>query len=318
MLSRIRNFPVSFFSVIMGLAGTTISLQKAIDIINLPEIISFAGLAVTLFIFSIISIAYTLKIFTSPKDVIHEFNHPVKVHFFPTISISLLLLSIATSSIYPSISQYLCYIGAWLHLTFMLSIIHIWMHEKNRFQIHHMNPSWFIPAVGNILVPIAWVHHLSSEINWFFFSIWIFFWGILLTIFFYRIIFHESITERMTPTLFILIAPPALAFISYFKLTGVLNDISRILFSFGIFITILVFSQIKIFLKIKNYYLSLWAYSFPLAAMSIATALMYHETSIPFYKGMYIFLLSILAFVILFLIMKTLFAIKNRTICVEE
>ena len=315
---RIRNFPISFFSIVMGLAGITISFQKAIDIIQLPKIVFLISLLITLFIFSIISVLYILKLVTSFEEVKNEFNHPIKINFFPTVSISLLLLSVALNSVDISFSEYLCYIGTWWHFIFTLSIINTWMHEKNRFQIHHMNPSWFIPAVGNILIPVAGINYLSTEINWFFFSLGLFFWIILLVIFFYRIIFHESMTEKMIPTLFILIAPPAIAFVSYFKLTGVLNDFSKILFSFAVFMNILVFSQINVFLRIKNYHLSLWAYSFPLAAMSIATALMYHETHFLFYKYMYTSLLSILLLVVVFLIIRTLVAIKSKVICIEE
>jgi tellurite resistance protein len=41
------------------------------------------------------------------------------------------------------------------------------MHQ-NKYEIKHFNPAWFIPIVGNILVPIAGVHHAPIEISYFF------------------------------------------------------------------------------------------------------------------------------------------------------
>ena len=105
-----------------------------------------------------------------------------------------------------------------------------------------MNPSWFIPIVGNILVPIAGVPLGYTDISWFFFSIGIVFWPVLLTIIFYRIIFHPALPGKLIPTFFILIAPPAVGFLSYMKLTGEMDNFARILYFSGLFFTLLVFA----------------------------------------------------------------------------
>jgi tellurite resistance protein len=190
------------------------------------------------------------------------------------------------------------------------------MHH-DKFKITHLNPSWFIPAVGNILVPIAGTTHFTPELSWFYFSVGLFFWVILLVAFFYRIIFHESMTEKLLPTLFILIAPPAVGFISYYKLTGEINEFSRVLYYFSVFITILLMAQIKVFSKIK-YYLSWWAYSFPLASVSIASALMYHESHFVCFKYLFLVLLMLLTMLILILTLRTVAAIARKEICLAE
>lgn len=315
-ISQIKNFPVSFFSIIMGLSGLTIALQKAVDIFNIPKIIPLYVLYFSVSAFSILTLFYLLKILLSCQEVIAEFNHPIKINFFPTFSINLLLLSVAFLPVSLDISKYFWYSGTILHFIITLLIIGAWMHH-DKFKITHMNPSWFIPAVGNILIPVAGVTHAHSELSWFFFSLGLFFWIILLTIFFYRIFFHEALTEKLIPTLFILIAPPAVGFISYFKLTGEINDFSRILYYFAVFLTVLMATQLKIHSKIK-FYLSWWAYSFPLAAISIATALMYHETKIIAYKYIFLVLLTSLVLLVLLLFLKTISAITNRQICIEE
>ena|GEM_PF-3316996 len=71
-----------------------------------------------------------------------------------------------------------------------------------------------------MLVPVAGVPLGYTDISWFFFSIGILFWGMLLTIIFYRVLFDNPLEERLMPTLFILIAPPAVGFIAYTRLTG--------------------------------------------------------------------------------------------------
>lgn len=313
---RIKNFPISFFSIIMGLSGFVIAAQKGIEIYSFNKLVVNYFLYFTFIVFIILTGLYLKKVFSFPMEVKKEFNHPIKVNFFPTFSISLLLLSVAFLGVNLDISKYLWIIGTISHFIFTVIIISAWI-KYEKFKISHMNPSWFIPAVGNMIVPIAGVEHFSGEMSWFFFSVGLLFWLILLIVFFYRIFFHEPLPEKLLPTLFILIAPPAVGLISYYKLTGEINDFSRVLYYFSLFLTILIFFQINMFRKIK-YYLSWWAYSFPLASISIASALMYHVTKIIAFKYIYLIIFLILGFLILLLGYKTIYSIFKKEICIEE
>ena len=312
----IKYFPVSFFSVILGMAGFVVAYQKVEQIFKVPIHLSLYILTLTVILFVIISILYLIKIIRFKDEVKNEFNHPVKLSFFPTFSISLLLLSIAFLSVNMLISKYLWTAGTIIHFIFTIKIISIWI-QHTKFEITHMNPAWFIPAVGNMLVPISGIAHFSSEISWFFYSTGLFFWIILLVIFFNRIIFHNPLPAKLLPTLFILIAPPAIGFISFVKLTGEVGEFAKILYYFALFLTILLFVQIKMFSKIK-YYLSWWAYSFPVAAITIASILMFDETSINMFKYISLVLFGILNLVIILLFTKTIISISKKEICIKE
>ncbi len=313
---RIKYFPISFFSMILGMAGFAIAFQRAEQELQIPVHFSWYILVLTSGIFTVITIIYFLKIVRFKDEVKNEFNHPIKLSFFPTFSISLLLLSIAFLPVDIFISKYLWIFGAIIHFIFTIKIISIWI-QHTKFEIKHMNPAWFIPAVGNILVPVAGVSHFSPEISWFFFNIGLFFWIALFIIFFNRIIFHNPLPDKLLPTLFILIAPPAVGFISLVKLMGEVNEFAKILYYFGLFIVFLLFAQINLFRKIK-FYLSWWAYSFPIAAITIASILMFHETNIEMFKYLSWLFFAILNIIIVLLLTKTTIAILKREICVEE
>ena len=313
---RIKYFPISFFSVILGMAGFAIAFQKAETILKITLNLSQYILTVTVIFFVIVFLIYLIKMIKFHNEVKMEFNHPIKLSFFPTFSISLLLLSIAFLSVNPIISKYLWISGTIIHFILTIIIISILI-QHNKFEIKQMNPSWLIPAVGNILVPVAGVSHFSSEISWFFFSIGFIFWIILLIIFFNRIIFHSPLSNKLLPTLFILIAPPAVGFISFVKLTSGINEFAKILYYFALFLVFLLFAQIKLFYKIK-FYLSWWAYSFPIAAITIATILMFHETRVIVFKYISLTLFALLCLVISVLLIKTTIAIFRKEICIEE
>ena len=94
----------------------------------------------------------------------------------------------------------------------------------------------------------------------------------------YRLFFHEPLPARMTPMLFILLAPPSVGFISYIGMVGELDVFARIIYYMALFLGLLLAMNIFRFLKVP-FFISSWAYSFPLAALTIATMKMTHLTS---------------------------------------
>lgn len=313
---RLSNFPVSFFSVVLGLAGYTIAAQKLAPLLGMSSVVPGVLLAVSVAVFVLVSFVYIGKVLWNREAVKREFSHPIRINFFPTISISLLLFSIAFLSQSPVISLYLWIAGALLHLLFTVTIVKTWM-QSTQFTITHMNPSWFIPAVGNIIVPLAGVVHAPIDISWFFYSIGLLFWVVLLVVFFNRIIFHSPLPEKLLPTLFILIAPPAVGFIATVSLLGEIAPLAKVLYFFACFLVLLLLFQLNMFRAIQ-YYLSWWAYTFPLAAFTIASLLMFAETNSDVYL-----LIGTISFVglsalIVLLAFKTITAIARKEICIEE
>jgi tellurite resistance protein len=347
---RLINFPISFFAMILGLAGFTIAVQRAEMILKLHEVLhlpfkpSLYMLGFTVTLFFIILAIYATKAAFFWGEVKKEIAHPIRLNFFPTISISLLLFSISTLGLQKNVSFYLWVGGTILHALFTLYIMSIWI-QHPKFEIKHFNASWFIPVVGNIIIPVAGAEHGFFEISWFFFSIGFVFWVVLLAILFNRLIFHNPLPQKLIPTLFIMIAPPAVGFISYVKVNHEhLDNFAHVLYYFALFSLALLVFQFRLFSRLQ-FFLSWWAYSFPLAAMTIASLfrlkLLREEhhalteaaaagggeaVAIPHvapihlttYTVLSYTLLTVVTVVILMLLVRTVLAVGARQICVEE
>jgi tellurite resistance protein len=315
LLERIEHFPVSFFSIVMGLAGFAIATKRIEMITELslgsPYIASFA-----LLVFAILAFLYGLKMLRFSNRVREEFDHPVKLHFFPAISISLLLLAIAFLHISHDLATVFWAVGAPLHLVFSFAVVSIWIRNAN-FHPEHLNPSWFIPIVGNILVPIAGVFILPGSYLWFFFSIGILFWLILVTLLINRTIFFKAMPEKLVPTFFIMIAPPAVGVISYVLLTGVIDPFTYVLYFFALFLALLFLGNAPMFAKIR-FALSWWAYSFPLAALTISSALIFMHTTEEYFRSLSLIVFAILTIVVVALLIRTGICVRKRGICIEE
>ncbi|NCC40435.1 MAG: C4-dicarboxylate ABC transporter [Gammaproteobacteria bacterium] len=312
--SRLAHFPVSFFAMVMGLAGLTLAWEKAQQVFARDLGLTPWLLGLTTLVFASLLLIYATKLVRQPQAVVQELRHPVKLNFFPTISMSLILLANASAAVQPVLGEPLWILGTTLHLLFTLYVMNVWIHHEH-LQIHHMNPAWFIPAVGNLLVPILGVSLGYTDVAWFFFSIGILFWIVLLTIVFNRMLFHHPIEAHLLPTLFILIAPPAIGFIAYVKLTGGLDPFARVLYFAALYLTLLLFTQIGRFFRLP-FALSWWAYSFPLAAISLASFLMFELTGQVFYQALATGFLVLLSAVVVFLLLRTLLAVSRQGICV--
>ncbi len=262
----------------MGLAGLGHAWTVAAPILGIPYAVGQIVLALSAVVFVLLLALYAAKLVRYPRAVATEFGDPVQISFFPTFSISLLLLAVAALPYSRGLAMVVWTIGAALQLVLALSIINLWI--TRNVDITHTSPAWFIPVVGNIVVPQAGVPLGFIELSWFFFAVGIVFWLILFTIVLYRIIFHDQLPARFLPTLFILLAPPALGFIAYRLLTtggvetAALDGTARILIGMAFFLTLLLVSMAGSFRRVP-FAISWWAYTFPSAAMAVA-ALEYH------------------------------------------
>ena len=312
---RLQFFPIMMFAIVMGLSGLTMIYKRVSEVLYFHSFISILMMIVTSVIFLLILYFYTLKLMKHKNEVKKEFSHPVRINFFAASSISILLLSMIYRHNIDEISQILFIIGAILHIFFTFYTIKFWI--NNNLEMQHSNPAWFIPIVGNLIVPIAGKGFIDDSILYFYFSIGIFFWIILFSIILNRIIFHNQFAPKFMPTLFILIAPPSIGFISYIKLTGTLDFFAQILFNLGLFFTILVFVMYKNFINIK-FFISWWAFTFPMAAITLATILMYELTSKWFYGFLAYFLTFITTLIVILVAVATIKHMRKKEICIME
>lgn len=309
----IRYFPIALFASVMGISGAAIALKQFEQLYELEPSISTVFLIMAVLLFIINGGMLLYRVIAHTEDVATDFNHPVKMNFFGAISISLLLISVLFYDIQQLTSLIIWGIGSILQLGLTLLILTKLM-WKSAFQIQQFNPVWFIPIVGNIVVPLAGVFHVGAFINWLFFSIGILFSIIYMTLFMNRMFFHPSLPGQLIPTLFILLAPPSIGFMSYIKLTGKLDVFAYILYGIAFYLGLLFLFQIKRFFS-GPFFISWWAFLFPSAAITNATFLMYEKTGEMFFRML--FQLQIIGLVILTLVLiwKTVELVKMKALC---
>lgn len=312
----LRYFPIALFASVMGVSGLAMSIRLIEQVYETTNIASniVMGIASLMFLVNITMFFYRLINFR--EDVKVDFNHPVRMNFFAAISISLLLLGALYYDLNVTLSYYTWLLGAIVQFLLTLLILTklIWVHD---FKLPQFNPAWFIPIVGNIVVPLAGTYHASPMINWMFFGMGITFSIIYFTIFMNRIFFQPALPRKLTPTLFILLAPPGIGFVSYYRLTGEIDVFAYIMFGFAFYLGLLFIFQLRRYLT-TPFFISWWAFLFPSAAVTNATILMHEHTGEAFLSWIYHLQFIGLIALTIYLFAKTIGLMTKGMLCVKE
>lgn len=315
MKEKLQFFPITSFAIIMGLSGLTIVFGKFYHMQWLPEFLFRISLFFTSGLFLFFTFTYARKAINHQEEVVKDFNHPIRINFFSAFSISFILLSIAFLSYWPFLSMVLWWTGVILHTFLMLHTIKFWIQQN--FEIKFMNPAWFIPVVGNILIPVAGVDFMPNAFSFLYFGIGFFFWIILFAIFLNRVIFHHQLPQKFIPTLFILIAPPAVGFIAYIRIAQSWDTFAVFMLFLAYFFVALLLFLWKSFYKIQ-FFISWWAFTFPLMAITLASVVAFQVSAIIVYKYL-AFVMGFIALVFIsFVAWKTLAKVREGEICVNE
>jgi tellurite resistance protein len=270
MKNRLAKLPVSLFSSVMGMMGVGMLSRLVEKTFALPWKISILWGIVGIVVFTVVAILYILKLALNFKAVKEEFFHPVAMSFFATATISTMLVGYFLQNTWSYIGEWFIIIGAIAHLILTLFIFSQWVRQTH-FEIHHMNPSWFIPIVGLVLIVPLGGNLFPQWALWFFLAVGGFSYVTFGAILLYRIIFHHPLPEKLAPTLMILIAPPSALALSFVQLIGA--PLGFAWYSIAVSFVLLLLTLVDMFMKVK-FDLSWWAYTFPLALFGNGTMAM--------------------------------------------
>ena len=124
--------------------------------------------------------------------------HPVKSAFTATIPIGALVVAVALLPHHQSTSAVLWWAGAVMMFAITIWVVRNWSTDA-QIQHVHVHPAWFIPVVGNIVVPLAGVAHAPVELSWYFFGVGIVYWLGIMPIVLTRLFVHGTIPPDSPP-----------------------------------------------------------------------------------------------------------------------
>lgn len=289
----VKNFTPSWFASVMGtgiLAITSMLYSSHFAILKDIAIILFYF---NVALFFILLIPWILRWIYFKQDAIRDIEHPILSNFYATIAIAMLILAADFIVIGKCmlLGEIFWVIGTIFTIFFSLLTPYI-VFKGEHVEIHHINPAWFIPPVGLIVIPIAGSHILSSlsgisyqlvmMLNYFGFGAGFFLYISLMTICMYRFILHTPLPSTLAPTIWINLGPigaGSVALINLVKYSPFVHVkepffvFTFFLWGFGIWWVLMAIALTIYYIKKIDlpYAMSWWAFTFPLGAYVAAS-----------------------------------------------
>ena len=169
-------------------------------------------------VFAVLAGATLLRVQRYPEAWADDCRHPVRHTFIATLPVGLILLAAVAMALDAptALARGLWWLGSIGQLLVTLWVLGRWFlpAKAGGLQWASATPALFIPIVGNVLVPLAGVPLGHAEWSAAQFGIGLLFWPVVMVLLVVRIATQGMLPERLLPTLFILIAPPAVVGLS--------------------------------------------------------------------------------------------------------
>ena len=268
------------------------------------------------------------------QNALDDLRHPIVGQFYATIAIACLVLAgdfLAIGVDYMSVNtaiqwaRWLWGIGAVLTFVFGIAIPLI-MFLSPHVEPTHINPGWFIPPVGLIVIPIAgaklipyWPTAIQCPmliLNYVAWSSGFFLWLLLAAICFYRFICHPPLPSNLVATIWINLGPigaGTMALLSLVKASSILKlngfagafDLFGLIFwGFGFWWLMIAILKTRYYVRYLElpYAMSWWGFTFPLGAYvgaSYMTAQLFQCQTLRLYGFVLYWLLLVLWCIVL-------------------
>lgn len=294
-----RHVPIPLFASVMGLGGLALAWRRAAHVWELSEWPWRILMGLALATFIAVALAYLAKAVRYPRAVVEDLRHPIRIAFVPTITISLLILSIGLDEAVPAVATVLWWIGAVGHMLATIYVIGAWFRRPD-ITPTVMTPAWLIPIVGNVVTPLGAPSVGNVEFGWFSFGVGLIFWLGLWPLLLQRVLTHDvPLPAKLTPTIAIFLAPPSVIGLSWQALTGVIADPLGLIFhAAAVFFALILLAQAPQLIKLP-FALPILAYTFPVATVATITVAMAGATGSGFHLALALIALPAATIVVL-------------------
>ncbi len=261
--------PIRFAPAVMSLFGLALAWRALSDLggweSGVGRLISIGALLFGLITFG------SILLHQFQKGALKETFGDPQLRVLPAcLTVGLMLLSALLTPHMPRLSNGMIWVAAVMHFALLLWLVSGWFRGGLAFEA--ISPVWFIPVVGNIVVPIGAMASGEMMLAWFGFSIGIVLWLMLLPVVFFRLIHGKPMPNELESTQLGLVAPPAIGSVSWSLLAGDQAVVPGAVLLSVAFFLLLALIPMVVRVVSRPFVPANWAFGFPLAALSTGLA----------------------------------------------
>ena len=270
----LKHLSPGWYAVVMGLCGLALAWQRARPLMGDAAghvALLLGGLAGA--VFAALALATLLRAQHHPQAWADDCRHPVRHTLVATLPIALILLAaVAVAELGPGPAvRALWWAGALAQLATTVWVLARWWRPPaaGGLQWASATPALFLPIVGNVLVPLAGVPLGHADWSAAQLGIGVMFWPVVLGLIVARIAINGLWPDRLLPSAFIFIAPPAAVGLALLQLGAPLPVVWGV-WGMALFALLWVGTLLPRIAKLP-FSLAHWGMSFPLASLAALT-----------------------------------------------
>jgi tellurite resistance protein len=315
----LRHLTPAWFAIVMGLAGLALAWHRGSTMLGESATAVAAVLALlAAVVFAVLAPAALWRLQRHPEAWMEDLRHPMRHPFVAAMPISLLLLATLALALFGPgpLARAAWWAGSLIQLATTVWVLARWWrgNQAGGLQWAGMTPALFIPVVGNVLVPLAGVPLGHEDWAAAQFGIGLLFWPVVLVLIAVRVVVQGLWPERLRPSVFIVIAPPAVVGL------GLLQFGAPALLAWGcwglaLFGLLWAATQARA-ISALPFALPHWAMSFPLAALAALSLRL--ATPGTAFGLLALALLALATLVVAALMLGTLRGLRNGTLLAPE
>ena len=261
--------PIRFAPAVRSLFGLALAWRAVSDLggweSGFGQLISMGALLLGLVTFG------SIVLHQVQKGALRETFENPQLRVLPAcLTVGLMLLSALLAPHMPRLANVMIWIAALGHFLLLAWLINGWVRGGLALEI--ISPVWFIPVVGNIVVPVGAIASGEVMLAWFGFSVGIVLWLMLLPIVFFRLIHGKPMPDELESTQMVLVAPPAIGSVSWSLLAGDQAVVPGVVLLSVAFFLMLTMVPMVLRVISRPFVPANWAFGFPLAALSTGLA----------------------------------------------
>ena len=321
----LKHLMPGWFATVMGWSGLALAWHRAAPVMGeMAGGVSLVAGAFALLVFVALLIALLLRWQRHAPAVREDMNHPVRHAFFAAIPISaLLLVTLAVAHFGPSLPG----LGAlWLLASVSQFGVTLWVLSRwlrgtaaagtSAWNWGGITPALFIPVVGNVLAPLAGIPLGYGGWAAAQFGLGLLFWPVVMVLIFVRIGQAGMLPERLLPTVFIFVAPPAVIGLASLQF-GAPVPLAWMLWGMALFLALWAATLARRITE-QPFGIPHWGMSFPLAALAVLTLRLADTADGRWLQVPAMALLALASLVILGLTSATVRGLRAGTLLVAE
>ncbi len=314
----LQHLGPGWFATVMGLAGLALAWHAAAPLLGASA--SAASLVITVLaaaVLLLLASASVLRLARHPQAWAEDLRHPVRHVFIAALPIALLLVvtaAVAAGARGPLVLG-LWALGAGAQWCVTVWVLSRWWRGQTAGGLAWpgLTPALFIPIVGNVVVPLAGLPLGQAAWSAAQFGVGLLFWPVVLVLLAVRVAQQGLWAERLLPTSFIFIAPPAVVGVGLLRFGAPLLVVWA-LWGVALFSLMWVGALLPRIGRLP-FAVPHWAMSFPLAAFTVLTLQLTHGGPL---QMLGVALLAITSLLVAALSLATVKGLRSGSLLVAE